>query len=150
MATISPTSANQAATQQGWQQLKLQQAQRNADRAEQEALSLRAQAADAQRSADNAQESARALSVQSEQAQSNAGRARQGLAVIRSVSDTGTRLTGAYEKIAQAQEQAAAADQPSSVTQTTSAPVAPEPKAAGTPVVNTQGQTTGTLINTTA
>jgi seryl-tRNA synthetase len=152
MATISSTSAIQAATQQGWQQLKLQQAQRNADRAEQEARSLRAAAADAQRSADSAQENARALSVQSGQAQDNAGRARQGLAVIKSVSDTGTRLTGAYEKIAESQAQAALATQAPAIpaTQTPPAAATPETKAPGTPVVNTQGQTTGTVINTTA
>lgn len=136
MVTVSSTSGVQSAAQAGWQQLKLQQAQRNADRAEQEARSLQAQAAEAQRGADRAQENARTLNVQSDQAQTNVGRARQGLAAIKSLEQTQTRLIGTYEKVAQAQVE--------------QAPARSAPEQPTAPVVNTQGQTTGTVVNTTA
>lgn len=136
MVAISSTSgAQSSAAQVGLQQLKLQQAKRNADRAEQTAQALQAQAAEAQRVANNAQENARALSVRSDQAQSVAGQARQGLALISSVGQMQTQLGNTAAQVVER----AQSPQTSTTTQTTKAPV-----------VNTQGQVTGTVVNTTA
>ena len=145
MSSVSSLSGMQAASQQSLQQLKVQQALRTADQAEQNARSLRAQAGDAQRSADIAQENARSLTVQSDQASSNAGRARQGLAVLKSVSETGTRLSVAYEKVAQLVQETKVPQNAVSTPQAAVTVTNPS-----SPVVNTQGQTTGKIVNTTA
>ena len=100
MPTISASASASPAFQQGFAQLKVQQAKRNAEQAEANARTLQAQAADAQRTAQRAQESARDLTVRSDQAQSAVGRAREGLAAIRSLSDTSTRLQQTYERVA--------------------------------------------------
>ena len=134
MASVSTTSSAQAASQSGWQQLKLQQARQNAAQAEQVAQSLAAQAGEAKRTADRAQENARNISVQSDQAQAVAGRARQGLAAINSASVAQAQLVHVVEQAAPRQEA-----QTKAKIQQQSAPV-----------VNTQGQLTGTVINTTA
>lgn len=139
MAIGSSTSGIQSAAQTGWQQLKLQQAKRNADQAEQTARSLLTQAQDAQRTADREQETARTLSVQSDQALSVAGRARQGLAALSSLSQMQAQLTHVADLVIQNQRNAQASSPPQ-----TSA------TASATPVVNTQGQLTGTVVNTTA
>ncbi len=136
MASISSTSGLQAVTQAAFQQLKLQQARRNADRAEQIARSLQSQAADAQREADRAQENARDLSLRSSRAQDEAGRARQGLAMIRSVSEMKAGLAARLTRV----EASANEAETGSIT-----PVAAKVAA---PVVNTSGQLTGTTINT--
>ena len=114
------------------QQLRLQQAQRNADQAEVSARSLRQQARVAQQSADRAQEGARSVKVQADQAQSNAGSARQQLISLESVSQLQTGFDTARQQIAQG---LTSLDQP--------APVV-------APVVNADGQATGTLVNVTA
>ena len=138
MAIGSSTTSIQSATQDAWQQLKLQQAKRDADRADQTATSLQIQAQDAQRVASRAEEVARSLSVQAEQAQSEAGRARQGLASLSSLGQVDQLLTHVV-------------DQASQRTQSSSQPAPPAKATASTkPVVNTQGQVTGTLVNTTA
>jgi ABC-type hemin transport system substrate-binding protein len=136
MAGISSTGGLQAVTQTAFQQLKLQQARQNAERAEQVARSLRGEAADAQREADRAQENARSLMVRSNQAQSVAGQARQGLAMIRTVGEMQENLSNMQIRT----------DTVSSSTVETAA-IAP---AASVPVVNTSGQVTGTVVNTTA
>ena len=136
MAILSSTAGAQSASQFGWEQLKLQQAQRNAEQAQQTAQSLQAQAQDAQRTADKAQDNARSLSVQADQAQSDAGRAEQGLAAIRTNGQAQTQLTNALNQ---------AAPQPA-VQPAAAAPVQQKPA----PVVNAQGQTTGRVINTSA
>lgn len=118
------------------QQLKVQQAKQNAERAEFAARALRAQANEAQQVADRAQEEARGLYVRSDQAQSVAGQARQGLAVLKSV---GMMQTSLADKASQVSERQAQIQQ--SQMQQTSAPA---------PVVNTSGQVTGTVINTVA
>lgn len=123
-------------TQTAFQQLKLQQARQNAERAEQVARNLRSEAADAQREADRAQENARSLMVRSNQAQSVAGQARQGLAMIRTVGEMQESLSNMQIRT----------DTVSSSTVETAA-IAP---AANVPVVNTSGQVTGTVVNTTA
>lgn len=135
MAIESSTSSIQSATQSGWQQLKLQQARRNADQAEQTARSLQAQALDAQKTADQEQENARSLTVQSDQAQSAVGRARQGLAALSSLSQMQVQLTRVADQVIEKVQNAQ--------------PAAPAPESSA-PVVNTQGQLTGTVVNTTA
>lgn len=139
MMAISSTVGMQAVTQAAFQQLKLQQARQNADRAEQIARTLQAKAADAQYVADRAQEDARSLSVQSRRAQGIAGQARQGVAMVESVGDMKTRLSGTIDQVGRIQ--AIKADVP--VSESTS--LAPSNS-----VINTSGQTTGTLVNTTA
>lgn len=134
MATISLSGA-QSAAQSGLAQLRLQQARRNAEQAEQVARSLQAQARDAQQQAGEAQENARSVAAQANQAQGIAGQARQGLAVIKTVSQMQTQLGNVVSQAAERIAEPAVASQ-------TPAPPAP--------VINTQGQATGTVINTTA
>jgi sRNA-binding protein len=138
MAAISSSTSvgSQAATQAGWQQLRLQQARQNAARAEQTAQALAAKAADAQQVAARADESARSLYVQSEQASSVAGQARQGLAMIRSASEMQNSLSNTVSQVSVRQEV--------KVTDTQTSPVE------SPPVVNTSGQVTGVVVNTTA
>lgn len=131
MASISTTSS---VSQYGWQQLKLQQAQRNADQAELTAEALKAQASDAQRVADRAQEHARSLAVQSDQAQTQAGRLRQGLAALNSAQQAFAQLPQTINQAIVPAQTSAAAIQSSSTQG----------------VTNTQGQVTGTIVNTTA
>jgi hypothetical protein len=124
---MSSTAAFSSPAQAGWQQMQVQMAKRNADQAEQRANELRAQAADAQRTADRAQENARELSVNADQAETAAGRARQGAVLLEPTDNLGlSRLS-------------TAAGATGDVQQTTQQPV-----------VNTQGQVTGTTVNTTA
>lgn len=130
MAGISSsTLGSQTAAQAGLQQLKVQQALQNAERAEQLARSLRSQANEAQRTADRAQEEARVLYVRSDQAQSAAGQARQGVAMMKSAGEMQTRLAGTVEQASARQERA----------------VSPP-----APVLNSSGQVTGIIVNTTA
>jgi methyl-accepting chemotaxis protein len=135
MAAISSTSGLQGVTQTAFQQLKLQQARQNADRAEQQARSLQIQAVDAQRAADQAEETARDLSVRSSYAQGVAGRARQGLAMIRSVNEVKADLSTVLARVGQS-----ASEVESNSTRLTET----------VPVINTSGQLTGTVVNTVA
>ena len=137
MAIGSSTSANQSTLQSAWQQMQVQQAQRNADQAEQNARALQAQAGNARRSADRAQENARSLEVQSSQAQAYADRAQQGVATYRSEVQTVSKLAGAYDKVSQAMHGAQVQQ-----------PQAPQQNVPT--VVNSQGQTTGQVVNITA
>ncbi|MEI8162680.1 MAG: hypothetical protein WCI19_06050 [Betaproteobacteria bacterium] len=132
MASISSISGAQSAAQSGMQQLRLQQATRNAEQAEQVARALQAQAGEAQRQATEAEQNARAVSTEADQAQANAGQARLGLAVIKSVGQMQFQVSNVVAQVAE--------------TLKTAEPAA----AAPTPVVNAQGQLTGTVINTTA
>lgn len=136
MASVSSTSG---ANEYGWQQLKLQQARRNADQAEQVARSLKYEANAAQRVADRAEENARTLGVQSDNAQVKAGQARQGLAALSSEQLAGRLLSSRVDQVLGRQQAAAAA-----------APSTGVANASGSAVVNTQGQVTGTIINTQA
>lgn len=144
MAAISSSSVGaQSAAQAGWQQLKLQQAKQNADRAEANARALASRAAEAQSVADRAQESARNLTVQSSQAQDTAGQARQGLAMIRSVGQMQASLSNTVGQVSERMDIAAPEGKTSEI-KTSSVVATP------TPVRNTSGQITGTMVNTTA
>ncbi len=136
MAIGSATSNSQAISTSIVQQLRLQEAKRSAAEAQYRAQTLQAQANDAQQSADREQERARSLRVDASQAQTAAGQANQGLSALQSLSQLSTTLGATYTKVAQAQ-------------QGTSAPAAAQPQAKQ-PVVNTQGQTIGTVVSTTA
>lgn len=128
MATLS-VAGTQSAVSQFSQQLRTQQAQHRAEQAETAARALRAQARGAQQAADQAQENARNLKVRSDQAQGEAGAARQAVVSLESLGRVDSGLQSIREGIA---EGLAALD------------------AAPAPVVNADGQTTGTLINVTA
>lgn len=132
MAPISSISGTQSAVQSSVQQLALQQARNDADRAEQKARSLQAQAASAQQVADRAQQNARFISGQADQAQANAGQARQRVAVVKTIGEMQTRLENA---VGQVTEKLQAAESGRGSTSS---------------VLNTQGQVTGAVINTTA
>lgn len=161
MPTISSSASTAPAFQQGFAQLKIQQAKRNAEQAEANARTLQAQAADAQRNAQRAQESARDLTARSDQAQNVVGRAREGLAAIRSLSDTSTRLQQTYERVAASIKEGESGTEPAAVVSTASTP-SPAPVIATVPAeaptvpttgggsVNALGQTTGTVVNVTA
>lgn len=131
MAAIPSTVGMQAATQAAMQQLKVQQAKQNAERAEFAARALRAQANEAQQVADRAQEDARNLYVRSDQAQSAAGEARHGLAMLKSIGAMQSSLANAVSQAGERQMQMQQASEPA-------------------PVVNTSGQVTGRVINTVA
>jgi hypothetical protein len=142
MAAISSSVGLQSVAQAAFQQLKFRQAEQNAERAEQVARNLRDEATQAQREADRAQENARTLSVRSQRAQSVAGQARQGLAMIRTVGEMQEGLSGILARVGNpsggtADSGAKSAD--GAVVTTGSAPV-----------INTSGQTTGVVVNTTA
>jgi len=139
MAIGSSTSSIQSVTQEAWQQLKLQQAQRDADRADWNAQALQAQAQEAQRVANRAEDVARSLSVQADQAQAEAGKARQGLASLSSLGQMQDLLNHVSEQVF-----------PTPQTGETSATANGQTQTSATPVVNTQGQVTGTVVNTTA
>jgi len=124
----------QSATQAAFQQLRLQQAQRTAERAEQVARALRVEASAARREAERAQENARDLTVRSDQADGEAGRARQGVAMIGS-------LGAMQESLSLVLDRAGGA----AATVLRVPPAAPQ-----APVINTSGQVTGTVINTAA
>jgi hypothetical protein len=127
----SSASGIQLANQSAWQQFKLLQAERNADQAEQQARVLRSQADLAQRNADRAQENARSLQVDAGQAESTAGEARRGVAMVKTVEDSLTRMSATYDRMAQVR-------------------AAPADTAVGGAVVNSQGQVTGQVVSVAA
>lgn len=106
MATISSISGAQTAPQSGLLQIKLQQATRDAEQAEQVARSLQGEVSAAQQAAARAQQNAGAIAAEARRAEVVAGQAQANLAAVRS-------------------QQSA-------------------------PRINTQGQVTGTVVNTTA
>jgi uncharacterized phage infection (PIP) family protein YhgE len=142
MVSVSSTSsADQMGSQQGLQQLRLQQAKRNADQAEQTAQSLKTQAAEAQRVADREQDNARSLYIQSDEAQTRAGRIRQGLAALGSAQQAITQLSKSVDQVL--------VREPAPVAPAQSA--GPPPVSTGiAPVTNSQGQVTGKIVNITA
>lgn len=141
MATISPASSAQTVTQMAWQQLRLQQARQNAERAEQAARALQVQAQNAEQVADLAEENARSVSAQSDQANAVAGRAQQGLAIIKTVEQMQGQL---ISKVVQVSERLGFAHPAEGRASRTVESVAVAP------VMNTSGQLTGTVISTTA
>lgn len=132
MAAISSTVGMQAATQAGYQQFELLNAKRAAEKAEQVARALEEKAGDAQRVADRANARAQTLAVQSKQARNIAGQAYQGLAVMKTVSGMQAGLLNLADQVIARQQVAAAVN------------------TVQAPVVNTSGQVTGTVVNTTA
>lgn len=140
MASAVTASGGLHSAQQSWErQLRVQQAQRNAQQAEQQARALQIQAAEARQVADRAEENARALEVKSDQANDNAGRARLGLATLKSVDQMQDRLMRGYERIAETQQTASVGPaQPTKTVQSASIT---------RPAVNAQGQMTGTLLS---
>lgn len=142
------TSSTQAVTAASYSQLRVQQAQSNAVRAEHEARALQISARAAQTSADRAQEGARNLQIQADQAGDNASRARSGVIAMKSVAeslvDLGARAGRAAEFVRV--RDAVPASNLSAAASTVAAPL-PVSK---NPVVNTEGQTTGALISVTA
>lgn len=80
-------------------QLQIQQAERSADQAEQNARSLRARSDAAQRKADQAQDEARTLKVQSSEAQETAESARRGLASLDAGRQTEASLADIYTRV---------------------------------------------------
>jgi len=112
-------------------QLQMQQAQRNAEQAESKARSLQAQARVAQTEADRAQENARQLQGSSAQASNDAASARRNIASLEAFGSLNSGLAELRTQIA-----------------TALAPAAPA--TATESFVNSEGQTTGTLVNVTA
>ena len=119
-------------------QLQLQQAQRSANIAEQAARALRSRAESAQKSADQEQERARQLRVDARQADQVAGSARQGLAALESLQEVQGEFDGIRQQIADVEA--------GSYTITTNPDVLPAKSAS----VNAEGQSTGSLVDTTA
>jgi len=142
MADISSSVGVQAVSQAALQQLRVQQAKQNAERAEMTARALRLQADAVQSEADRFQESARTLYVQSDQAQGAAGLARQGLAAIETRDKMQVQLSNTVEQVGARVNVAP----PSGGAETSSGSETAKPAA----VVNTSGQLTGTVINTVA
>jgi len=136
MAAITSTAGSQAASQMAWQQLSLQQARQNADRAEQVARSLQERAAEAHQVAARAKENARSIATRADQARTAAGHARQGLAAIRSAGEMQRQLLDSVSRAGRQADVAQVAGGGESLTLE--------------PVVNTSGQVTGTVVNTTA
>jgi len=135
MATISSLSGASSAPQSGLLQVKLQQATRAAEQAERVARSLRAEVSVAQQAAARADENARAVATEANQAEVIAGQAQADVTAIRSASNAQAQQTTAVSLQAETLKALEPAIK--------SLPSAP-------PVINTQGQVTGTVVNTTA
>lgn len=163
MASVSPLSSS--ANQYGLQQLRAQIARSNVDKAEQAAQSLRAQANDAQRVADREQENARSLNVRSNQEQSKVVYARQGLTALNSSQQTADQLTKTINRAVEQPSASSSSAQSASPSPTTGNQgyangrllnitayehTSASPGVSASSVVNTQGQVTGRLIHITA
>jgi hypothetical protein len=129
MDAVSSSGSLQATTLVALQDLKVQQAKRQAQQAESVARSLSAAANAAQGEAERAIENARALYLRSNQAASAAGQARQAVGQLQATADIGMHVAAT---VSQASERVTGAQMVSG------------------PVVNTSGQVTGTVVNTTA
>lgn len=137
--TIASISALPGQAGAVWAQLQQQQARRAVDQAEQKAQALRVQADDAQAEADRAQENARSLKVRSDQAQGAASDAQVNLVSLKSVGHLQAQFGELRTQLASALGNTpAAADGSGAASE------------AAKPVVNAQGQTTGTLVSVTA
>jgi len=124
-------SINATATRYGASQVQLQEAKRVAAQAEQTANALQAAARSARQDAQRATVKARDLESKSDRASNVAQIARQGLAAVGTRDSAFERLKTTLDSVAARVETTA----PASVAQ---------------PVVNTQGETTGQIVNTTA
>jgi hypothetical protein len=139
MSAISLTSNTQPTSLNGSVQAALQQAKRVANQAESTAQTLEAQAQSAQAEATSAQDYASALNIQAGQAQLNVGWTQQDLTAVETANQLNTQISSVLTNLVNAQP----AKPPVVVT-----PI-PAPSVIH-PVVNTQGQVTGKIINTSA
>lgn len=96
---------------------------------------MQSQARSAQTVADRAQENARSLQVQSRQAAGDASQARLNLATQDSATQVQSQLGDLKAQISEV---------------LTSDTLSTTPTVAATPVINSSGQATGTLVNVTA
>ena len=133
MAISSAATSGQSISASVWQTLQLQQAQRTADQARENARTLQSEAAQAQAAADQADQQARAIGREAQLAQSAVTKADLNLTSAR----VGTRLQAQTAQLAQNVHQAVQSLQPT---------VATTP----TPITNVQGQVTGTVVNVKA
>lgn len=133
-ATMAISAVN-SPFQPAWQQLQLLQARRSVDQAERYARGLQAQANSAQLAADQAQTEARTLASQAAQAQTAASMAQIQLLSSNALSQLGAQISNTLEQVIPT---------PAAVA---TAPATPAPLPAA--VSNTQGETIGTVINTT-
>lgn len=137
---VASLSSGQSVAGALWGQIQQQQAQRSADQAEQRANALQQRAREAQGVADRAQENARSLKVESNQAQGEATQAKQGLAERASMAKVQAGLSDLHEQISSVLK-AESTTNTSAISATSASLV---------PVLNSLGQSTGTLVNVTA
>ena len=135
MSAISSISASQSASPSSSLQAALQQAKRTASQAESNAQALEAQASNAQAAASSAQGYASALNIQAGQAQLNVNWTQQDLDAVETAGQISTQITSVVSNVLDVEQ-----SKPASI----AVPVAKPP------VVNTQGQVTGKIINTSA
>lgn len=135
MAGISSISGAQSVAQSVLQQLRLRQAIRNAQEAEDTARSLQIAAREARQRASEAQQEARSVTSEADQAQAVADGSRQGLAAIKTAGEIQERLSNTLTRTADRLKLGNA--------------IAP-PLNSAQPVINGEGQRTGALINTVA
>jgi len=128
------SSVSGSAGASGGQQAALQQAKRAADQAETTARTLATQAANAEAKASDAEGYARSLSIQSGQAQLNVGYTQQKLSALETGNTISRQISSVITNVVEAKPAKAV---PAAV------PATPA-------VVNTQGQVTGKIINTSA
>ncbi|MFU8838268.1 MAG: hypothetical protein ACNA75_08210 [Thiohalomonadaceae bacterium] len=128
-------SDTRSATAAAFGQLQQQQAQRQVEQAEQRLQQLQAEAAKARQEASQANERARSLEVDSDQARSDVDRARIG-------ASSRDALAQVDSQIGEIREQIAVAQSPE--------PSVNVPSPAASPVVNMQGEVTGTQVNVVA
>ena len=150
---ITASSSVQSVTAGLYSQLQVQQAQRNAERADQAARALQVSARAAKATADRAQEGARNLQVQADQAENDAGRARIGVAALQSSAESRVALGARAERAAEsmrAREGGSVVPAPVAAPVATQATPVTPPAVTAKPVINTDGQTTGALISVTA
>jgi chromosome segregation ATPase len=129
-------SDKRSATAAAFGQLQQQQAQRQVEQAEQRLQQLQVEAAKARQEASQANERARSLEVDSDQARSDVDRARLGTSSRDALAQVDSQIGETREQIALAQS-----PQP---------PAAASPSPAAIPVVNMQGEVTGTQVNVVA
>ena len=129
---VSATSGT-SISQSLWQQLQLQRVKRAAGEAEQNARSLQTQADDARAAANRAEDNARQIEFKASQAQAAASQAAQNLVVAQSSGQRQAQFDNISARLTQGIQgvQARSQAKPQSVS-------------------NTQGQTIGTIVDTTA
>lgn len=140
MTDVASTSAS---ARSALQQLNIQNARRAADQAEREAQALSRQADLARSRAAREEQNADTLTTRAKQADAVAGQARQGLAALTSAAESTSRLTNTLSQINERNAPSATSPGVDVAPASTAAPAA-------APVVNTQGQLIGSIINTTA